>query len=319
MLKDLFEKQQQYINHFFKHIDIAQAETVLEACLQCKGLILFSGVGKSGIIAEKIAMTLTSTGTKALFLPPSNILHGDIGIVGPQDLFILISKSGETEELLNLIPFIRRRSARIVGIVSSEKSRLVKESDLHICLPLEKELCPFDMAPTTSTEIQLIFGDVLAVGLMQAKKFSLDDYAKTHPSGSIGKKMTLRVEDLMKTGEEIPLCHPSDRLVDILVELSNKKCGCVLVIDKERHMQGIFTDGDLRRALQRQGSEVLEKKMETLMNSTAIVLRKDMLVWDAVKIMQKDPKKWIMVCPVLENGIVVGVIRMHDIIQAGVA
>lgn len=319
MLRELFEEQRGYLNYFFDYVDMEQAEKFFHACMECKGLMVFTGVGKSGIIAEKIAMTLTSTGTRALCLPPTNFLHGDIGIVSQEDCVILVSKSGETDELLNLIPFIRRRQARILGIVSNEESRLARACDLSISLPVEKELCPFNLAPTTSTAVQLIFGDVLAVALMRAKGFSLDEYALTHPMGALGRKMTLKVEDVMIQGEEIPLCDPEERLVDMLVELSNKKCGCLIVSDKEQNFMGIFTDGDLRRALQSQGPSVLEKKIGSLMTTSAYSIPKGVLAWDALKTMQKDPKRWIMVLPVLEQKKVVGIVRMHDIIQSGLS
>jgi arabinose-5-phosphate isomerase len=319
MLKDLFNEQRRYINNFFDHIDISKAEEILDVFFQCKGLIVFTGVGKSGIIAEKIAMTLTSTGTKALYLAPTNFLHGDIGILTPEDLFVMISKSGETEELLNLLPYVKRKKVQSISIVSNPHSRLAKACDLSISLPVEKELCPFDLAPTTSTAIQLIFGDVMAVALMKTKEFSLGEYVMTHPSGTIGKKMTLKVEDVMIKGDQIPLCSPQDHLSEALIELSNKKCGCVLIVDPKGRLLGIFTDGDLRRALQSQGSKVLDKTMDELMTSSTIFVDKEDLVWDVLKMMQKDPKKWVMMCPVIENGIVAGVIRMHDIIQSGLS
>ncbi len=319
MLQELFERQKEYIDHFFENIDVDKASQFFDICKNCSGLILLTGVGKSGIIAEKIAMTLVSTGTKALYLPPTNFLHGDIGILSSHDIMIVMSKSGESEELISLIPFIRKRGAKFLSIVSNPSSRLSKMSDASISLPVKKELCPFDLAPTTSTAIQLMFGDVLAIALMKEKNFILDDYAMNHPAGSIGKKMTLLVKDLMFTGEHIPLCHPQDKLVDVLVELSNKKCGCLLVVDKEKNFLGIFTDGDLRRALQAKGQAVLEAKMEDIMTSAAISVQQDVLAWEAMKIMQKDPKRWIMVLPVLEERKVSGIIRMHDIVQSGLA
>jgi arabinose-5-phosphate isomerase len=319
MLKKLFEEQRQHLDLFFERIDVQRAEEIFRICLESKGLLIFTGIGKSGIIAEKIAMTLVSTGTKALYLPSVNFLHGDIGIVSKEDIVFLLSKSGETEELLNLVPFLRRRGARLVGVVSNEESRLAKTCDVSISLPVEKELCPFNLAPTTSTVVQLLFGDALAVALMQAKEFNLSDYAKTHPSGSLGKKMTLLVEDIMIKGEEVPLCFPEDSLQQVLVELSNKRCGCLLIADREKSLLGIFTDGDLRRALQIQGPHVLEKRMESLMTPSATVVEKTLLAWEAIQIMQRDPKKWIMVCPVVEAQKIVGIIRMHDIIHSGIA
>jgi len=319
MLETLFNEQRQYLSYFFDHLDHKRAEEIFQACLGVKGWIVLTGVGKSGIVAEKIAMTLVSTGTRALYLPAMNFLHGDIGIVGPDDLVLLFSKSGETEELLNLVPFLRRRSAKTCAVVSNSQSRLAMMADLSITLPVEKELCPFDLAPTTSTEVQLLFGDVLAVALMKAKGFTMASYGENHPSGSIGKKATLTVEDIMIRGDAVPYCSPDHRLADMLVELSNKKCGCLVVVGQDRALQGIFTDGDLRRSLQSLGSNVLEKKLEDLMTRTAYFIHKDALAWDAMKMMQKDPKKWIMVLPVVEGSKVVGILRMHDIIHAGIA
>ncbi|MBI2742661.1 MAG: KpsF/GutQ family sugar-phosphate isomerase [Chlamydiales bacterium] len=319
MIKELFNEQRRYLNTFFDQIDAEQAQAFLDACLQCRGLIVFTGVGKSGIIAEKIATTLVSTGTKALHLPPTNFLHGDLGMMTSDDMLILISKSGETEELLTLLPFARRRGVKLLSIVSNPHSRLARESDLSISLPVEKELCPFDLAPTTSTEVQLIFGDALAIAMMKAKEFSLNEYALNHPSGNIGKKATLSVNDIMIKEGKVPLCGPDDRLVDTLVELSNKQCGCLLVVDEKKKLLGIFTDGDLRRALQSQGANVLERKMQSLMTAAAIRVPQNILAWDAVKIMQKDPKKWVMVVPVVDDERVVGIIRMHDVVQAGLA
>ena len=316
MLKDLFNQQRQYLDTFFKQVDIKQAEAFFQMCLDCQGLLFFTGVGKSGIIAEKIAMTLVSTGTRALYLPPVNLLHGDFGIVSSQDLFVVMSKSGETEELLNLISFVRQRKAKLLAIVSNPNSRLAKAADLFIHLPVEKELCPFDLAPTTSTAIQLIFGDVLAIALMKAKGFTLSDYALNHPSGTIGKRASTIVDELMLKGEELPLCSPRDRLRDVLVHLSEKKCGCLIVTDPTNVLKGIFTDGDLRRALQTRGPSVFEESMETLMTPSPIHIKQGTLAWEAVKFMQRDPKRWIMVLPVVENQKVVGVIRMHDIIHS---
>ena len=318
MLAEILQEQRRYIEYYFDHVDLKAADRVVEACLQTEGLIVFTGVGKSGIIAEKIAMTLVSTGTKALYLPPSNFLHGDIGILSEKDLFVLISRSGETEELLSLIPFAKRRETRTLAIVSNAESRLAKMGDLFIELPFERELCPFDLAPTTSTAVQLLFGDLLAVVLMRKKNFNLSAYALNHPSGAIGRKMTISVEDLMHKGESIPRAAPTDRLVDAITELSNKKLGALLITDEQENFLGIFTDGDLRRALQTQGSSVLEKPLKDLMTVSALFIESQMLAWEALKIMQKDPKKFVMVLPVLEGKKVVGVLRMHDIVQSGI-
>lgn len=319
MLKELFLDHQKNINYFFQHVDVTIAESILTLFCNCKGMLVFTGVGKSGIIAEKLAMSMISTGTKALYIPPTNALHGDIGILSEDDIMIFISKSGESEELLSLVPFVKQKKAKTVAWVSSEKSSLLKICDIGINLPFEKELCPFDLAPTTSTAVQLIFGDVLSVALMKMKKFSLDEYALNHPAGSIGKKLMLKVEDLMLKGEELPICQGDTPLCDVLVELSNKRCGCLIIVDKNYKTKGIFTDGDLRRALQKGASLVLEKKMEELMNSSFISTHRKQLAWNALSLMQKDEKKWITVMPVLEENKLVGLIRMHDIVQAGIS
>lgn len=319
MIKELFNEQRSHIEHFFAELNVGDAEKIFEACQQISGLLILTGVGKSGLIAEKIAMTLISTGTKALYLPATNFLHGDIGIVTENDAVILLSKSGETEELLHLLPFFQRRKAKTIAIVSEEKSRLALACDLAMVLPVEKELCPFDLAPTTSTEVQLLFGDALAIALMKAKGFTLNEYGENHPSGLIGKKILLKVDDLMMQGDQLPLCRLDDKLVDMLHELSSKKCGCLVVIDERQNFLGIFTDGDLRRALQSKGASILESKIGDLMTRSALFIEQGVRAVDAVKLMQRDPKKWIMMLPVLDNQKVVGLLRMHDVIHAGLS
>lgn len=317
MLKELIDSKRQYINHFFELLDIQAAEKFLQILLSCKGMIFFTGIGKSGLVAKKIAVTMTSTGSRALYLSPTDALHGDLGILSEKDIFIILSKSGETEELLNLIPFLRNKGVRLLSVVSNANSRLAKACDFSITLPLEKELCPFDLAPTTSTTIQMIFGDVLAIALMRHQNFTIDQYALNHPAGRIGKRITLKVQDLMLKGSGIPLCRPQDKLVDTLVELSNKRCGCVLIVNEELHLQGIFTDGDLRRALLKEGPQVLELPMEQLMTRSAKYIGPNVLAWDAMQLMEADQKHPITCLPVLEDQKVLGLIKMHDIVQSG--
>lgn len=318
MLKDLFDEYQRNLNYFFDHVEVEKAEEIFKLFLDCQGMLIFTGVGKSGIIAEKLVMTMISTGTKALYLPPMNALHGDIGIVTDKDVLICISKSGESGELLSLIPFAQKKGAKTVAWVSNVQSKLGLACDVGISLPLNKELCPFDLAPTTSTSIQLIFGDVLSVALMKAKNFSLDDYALNHPAGAIGKKITLTVDDIMLQGETLPLCRPNEKLRDALVTLTDKKCGCLLITDTKGTFRGIFTDGDLRRAFQKNPAEMLEKTMEELMTPSCIATKKGKRALEALQLMQNDEKKWVNVLPVIESGTLVGLIRMHDLVQAGI-
>lgn len=318
MLQDLLHKQQAYLNYFFQHVDLAAAQQLIDLMLACQGTLIFTGIGKSGFIAEKIAATLTSTGTKALYLSPANALHGDIGIVMPADLFVIVSKSGESDELLQLIPYLRNRKVHIASLVCNGNSRLAKASDTIVVLPIQKELCPFDLLPTTSTAAQMIFGDLLAVALMQEKKFSLDEYANNHPAGRIGKRITLKVSDLMLKEQSIPMCGATDRIVDTLVELSDKKCGCVLVVDETKKLLGIFTDGDLRRALQNRGAEALDAPVSAMMSTSPKSISPQELAWKAVEEMEKDQKKPVAVLPVLDaQQKVIGIIKMHDIVQSG--
>lgn len=318
MLKKLLEKERSSLNKFFDSLDIEAAEGFLRLLKECKGLIILTGVGKSGLVAEKIAVTLTSTGSRAFFLSPSNALHGDIGIVSKDDVFIMISKSGESDELLQMVPSLRNKGVKLVAMVNRPNSRLEKACDHCIVLPFKEELCPYDMVPTTSTVIQMLFGDVVAIALMMQKNFSLADFAMNHPAGKIGRTLTLRVQDLMLTGKDIPTALPEAKLVDSLVELSNKRCGCVLITDQHRHLLGIFTDGDLRRALQQHGPKALEQSMRELMTNTPRRIDSGEMASNALALMEADQKHPITALPVIDAGQqVVGIIRMHDIVQSG--
>jgi len=312
-LQALLATQRKTLEYFFNEVDLESIEKVVEMCLHSRGLVVLTGVGKSGVIAEKIATTLMSTGTRSIYLPAANFLHGDIGGIGPDDVVLMLSKSGRTQELLEIIPHLRKKRASLVAIVSDGKSQMTTSVDHVVELPLLKELCPFDLAPTTSTAVQLLFGDLLAMSLMQEKEFTLDSYADNHPAGAIGKKITTTVRDLMKTKEDLPLCRKRDRLVDVIVELSNKRCGCLLIVSENMKLEGIFTDGDLRRALQTSGPKALEKKMDELCTADPIALSPDLIAHKALQLMQE--KRLITVAPVIEKGRVIGLIRMHDIVH----
>lgn len=312
-LRDLLTAQREALDFFFDEVDLESIEKIVEICLKSRGLIVLTGVGKSGIIAEKIAATLMSTGTRSLYLPAANFLHGDIGGIGSDDVVIMLSKSGKTQELLEIIPHLKKKGASLVAVVSEVGSGIATAVDQVVELPLLKELCPFDLAPTTSTAVQLLFGDLLAMSLMQEKGFTLDSYADNHPGGAIGRKITMTVRDLMKSGEDLPLCKKGDRLMDVIVELSNKRCGCLLIVKEEMGLEGVFTDGDLRRALQTEGPQALEKTMEELCTKDPIALSPDLIAHKALQLMQE--KRLITVAPVIENQRVIGLIRMHDIVH----
>jgi arabinose-5-phosphate isomerase len=317
LIDTLFCQSQAHLGYFFEHLDLDELRAVVNQLLTCQGTIFLTGVGKSGIISQKIAMTMSCYGIRALSLCPTNALHGDIGLVSDKDIVLLLSKSGETEELLHLCPALRNKGASLIAVVSSRNSRLAKACDSSIFLPVAKELCPFDLAPTTSTVVQLLFGDLVATALMRHKSVSVDDFAGNHPAGRIGRRITLRVRDVMLQGAMIPLCSPEAALVDILVELSDKRCGCILAVDSEKRLLGIFTDGDLRRALQKGGSGALSLPVGDLMTSSPRLAHPEMFAYDAMCLMESDQKRAITVLPVVDNGFVVGLIKLHDIVQSG--
>ncbi len=319
MIPELLKKQKSYLEPYFQHLDTALVEEVVGLLQECRGAMIFSGVGKSGYVAKKTVSTLLSIGIRSFFLDPMQALHGDLGLVGGPDLFISFSKSGESQELIDLMPYIRLRGAKSIAIVSNERSRLARLSDTFICLPLERELCPFDLAPTTSTAVQLLFGDLLAVALMQSRKIPLEQFSQNHPGGLIGRRIFLKANDLMLKDSALPLCHPGDRLIEVLHELSSKRCGCLLVTDREKKLLGIFTDGDLRRALQAKGGSALELHLQELMSPYPKTISPDLLALDALRCMEEDPARLMTVLPVLEQGSVVGLLRMHDILQAGLS
>jgi arabinose-5-phosphate isomerase len=316
-MRDLFDTFRSSLNGFFDAVDLTEIEKVFESLRSCSGALILSGVGKSGFVAQKIAATLVSTGTKAHYLCPAGALHGDIGIVAPEDFFLAFSKSGESKELLDLLPFVKKKGARTIAVVSKRSSRLADMSDLVVHLPIEKEVCPYDLAPTVSTAAQLIFGDCLAIKLMQEREFTVTDFASNHPSGFLGKKITLKVADLMLRGEAIPTCRKSDRLIEVLHELTSKRCGCVLIASEEARLEGIFTDGDLRRAIQAKGEGALQVRMGELMTRSPLTGEPDQFAIEALRKMEENPDRLITVLPILDTNKIVGLLRLHDIIQSG--
>ncbi|GBG75716.1 hypothetical protein CBR_g20340 [Chara braunii] len=320
-LRNLFDKQKEYVNYFFENLDLDQVERFTQLLMGCKGVIIFTGVGKSGFIAQKISQTLVSTGTKSVSISPTDALHGDLGIVGEEDIIVLFSKSGSTEELLKLIPYAKAKGAYLIGVSCVKGSSLEKLCHMHVHLPLVRELCPFDMAPVTSTAIQILFGDTVAIALMQAKHLTKEEYALNHPAGRIGKRLILKVQDVMRRAEELPLCRENDSLMDSFVELSAKGCGCLLVTDDKRKLLGIFTDGDLRRALNKLGGDVLQRTVGELCHRRPRVISSDAMAVDAMRKMEKPAP--ITCLPVVGKdvnksyNVVVGLVTLHDLVAAG--
>ncbi|QHN85694.1 putative arabinose 5-phosphate isomerase [Arachis hypogaea] len=265
-LTDLFKEQQRHLNFFFDRMDHSQTLSFTRALLRATGTIFFTGVGKSGFVANKISQTLVSLGIRSAFLSPVDALHGDIGILSAADILVLLSKSGATDELLRLVPCARAKGARLIAVTSVQGCVLEAVCDMNVHLPLERELCPFNLAPVTSTAIQMVFGDTVAIALMGARNLSKEEYAGNHPAGKIGKSLIFKVKDLMKKEDELPICKESDLIMDQLVELTSKGCGCLFVVDDGRHLIGTFTDGDLRRTLKASGQGIFKLTVGEMCN-----------------------------------------------------
>mmetsp|Transcript_22229 Transcript_22229/g.26696 ORF Transcript_22229/g.26696 Transcript_22229/m.26696 type:complete len:342 (+) Transcript_22229:148-1173(+) len=332
-LKSLFMQQKEFLDCFFNNLLYSQVEDLAQKILDCKGSILFTGVGKSGFIAKKVNQTLVSTGTKALWLAPVDALHGDIGLVSEGDILIMLTKSGSTPELLTLLPYAKAKGAFVVSLTSRQESPLAQQADMHVCLPLEKELSPFsaresrEAPPVTSNTIQMLFGDTLAVALMKKRGLTQPEYAMNHPAGRIGKRLVLRVSDVMKSGNVLPLATPGQNGLSALVQLagSSKGCGCLLVVDDSQRLLGTLSDGDLRRALTKYGEEALVMCVMELMNfekSYPMTATSDMMAADALILMEggNDKGRMITYMPVLAAGggkKLEGILTLHDLTAAG--
>jgi arabinose-5-phosphate isomerase len=297
--------------------DIDRAISILS---DCKGKIVLLGVGKSGIIAQKIAATMTSAGTAAIYLHPSDALHGGLGILTPDDVVLMLSNSGETDELRQLVPFAKRRGVPIVAIVGNVKATLAQGADAVLDASVDEEACPLNLAPTASTTVALAIGDALAMTLMRAKGLTEDEFASNHPAGQLGKRLTLRVADLMHSGPQNPTIPTDSSWMDIVSAITHFGLGAVNVIDNEGRLAGIITDGDLRRSLQRIRLAELgfaNITCDELMTRNPIVSNPEMLAFDALRLMEDRPSQ-INVLPVIDaERMCVGLIRLHDIVRSG--
>lgn len=299
-------------------LDPEQVDRVMELLAACTGKVVIVGMGKSGIIAQKIAATLTSTGTAALHLHPSDALHGGLGIVSQDDVVIVLSNSGETDEIVAMLPYLKHRRVPIVGIVGNLNSTLSRRCDALLDASVDQEACPLNLAPTTSTTVALALGDALAMTLMKLKGLTLDDFAVNHPAGRLGKRLTLKVEDLMHSGANNPTIQTGFTWLAVVQSISNGGLGAVNVVDDSRRLAGIITDGDLRRAIQRCDHAALEGlKCEEIMTRDPVVVSAATLAYDALRLME-DRTSQISVLPVVdESRVCVGLIRLHDIVRSG--
>ena len=289
------------------------ALTCIEKSLLAGGRVVVTGLGKSGKIAQKIAATLSSTGSPAFFLHPTEALHGDIGNVRPGDVTLALSASGNTEEIMNLIPALRLRQTPIIGLVGSLSSRLGTEADFAIDASIEAEACPHNLAPTTSTTLALALGDAIAMALMKRRDFAIDQFASNHPGGALGKRLGWKVQDVMHSGDAVAWVSPTAPMDEVAVRSTQKKLGAVLVVDG-RKLLGIITDGDLRRALQHR-EKFFQLRASDVMTAQPVTVQTDDRAADALDRMQNRPSQ-ISVLPVVDaSGHWKGILRLHDLIR----
>lgn len=287
----------------------------LELLLACKGRVVVSGMGKSGHIGRKMAATMASTGTPAFFVHPGEASHGDLGMISHDDVVIALSNSGESAEITAILPLIKRRGAKLIGLSGNPASTLGRESDVHLNVAVDKEACPHNLAPTASTTATLAMGDALAVSLLDARGFTPEDFARTHPGGSLGRKLLVHVRDVMHTGEALPVVNKSATLKDALLEMTRKGLGMTAVVDDDGLLAGVFTDGDLRRALEK-SVDVRAASIIELMSAQPKSINADRLAVEAVEKMQELQINGLLV--VNKNKELVGALNMHDLLKAGV-
>jgi len=293
-------------------------ETFARACgylLECRGRIVVIGMGKSGHIGNKIAATLASTGSPAFFVHPGEASHGDLGMITPQDVVLALSNSGETSELLIILPLLKRLGVPLIAMTGRPGSTLARESEIHLDVSVEKEACPLGLAPTSSTTAALVMGDALAVALLQARGFTANDFALSHPGGSLGRRLLLHVADVMHSGEALPVVGLDATLHDTLEMMSAKGLGMTAVVDEQGRLAGVYTDGDLRRTLN-QPVDIHQLPVREVMTRHGKTVSPDMLAAEALQLMQEKKINGLLV--VDDDRQLVGAFNMHDLLRAGV-
>lgn len=282
--------------------------------LRCEGRVVVSGIGKSGHIARKLAATLASTGTPAFFVHAAEAGHGDLGMITPGDVVILLSNSGETDELVLLTPHLKRQGAKLIALTGNERSSLAQAADVHLDAAVDVEACPLGLAPTASTTAALALGDALALALLDARGFSIEDFARSHPGGALGRRLLTHVSDVMRTGRELPVVGSEASLGAAVVEMSGKGMGMTVVVDAAGRVEGIFTDGDLRRCLDRIG-DMGGVKVASVMTRNPRAIGADRLAIDCVELMETQPKVTQLLVTD-EHGTLVGALHLHDLFRA---
>lgn len=318
---DLFALQRREIERFHDCFDPAKCIPLINHLIENEGTFFWSGIGKSGHIASKIAGTLMSLGERTAFFSVIDALHGDLGVIRPGDGICFLSKSGSGREILELIPYLKAKNVTVCSITSSAQSGLARSSDIVIEMPCPKELCPFNLTPTISSEIQLMIGDLIAATMRKVRQVTLSDYGLNHPQGQIGLRIHTGVVDVMVPREEVPTCHSEDPLRKVLDVFSARRCGCLVVVSRDNQVTGIFTDGDLRRSLITFGNDLLDKRLGELATPSPRVVTQESDVNDALLKMDSGGNA-VSVIPVVNNNkdrILLGLLRMHDLVRLGIA
>ena len=315
-LKNVFEIEIEALQSVMKNMTPEFGRAV-EAIAACRGQVVVTGIGKSGIIANKIAATLTSTGTPAIYVHAAEALHGDIGIISRPDVVIAIGKSGESAELNALLPIVRKIGATIIAITGSGESRMAKAADIVLELLIPREACPLNLAPTSSTTASLVLGDAIAVALMKLKNVSTADYARRHPGGQLGRRLLLQVADVMRTGARNPIVKLNDTVRHMLVLITEGQAGAISVVGKNAALAGLVSDYEVRKALQ-QGDAIFALKIRDIMNPNPMFVYQDQMATEALDLM-RSRKKPTAVLPVLNRSQkVVGMVHIWDLVSAGI-
>lgn len=288
--------------------------TAVETIFASSGRVVLTGMGKSGLIARKIVATLNSTGTAAIYLHPTDALHGDLGMVRSEDVVILISKSGETEEISNLLPMLKRMNVKLIAMCGNKESKLARECDLFLNIAVKEEACPYDLAPTASTTATLALGDAIAVSLLKKRNFTAKDFAFLHPGGSLGKRLSLKIKEVMITGDKIPRVNTETSIKDVIIEITSKRLGTTCVLDESGKLAGIITDGDLRRLLEIT-LDITGLKASDVMTTKPKVLKAEYLASFALQQMENFKITSLVIVDDLNKP--VGIIHLHDLINLG--
>jgi len=312
LAKKTIELEARSISGLLKFLD-KDFEKAITIINNCKGRLIVSGIGKSAIVAQKIVATLNSTGTPSVFLHAADAIHGDIGMIQQNDVVMILSKSGDSPEIKVLVPIIKNFKNTIIAICGNMQSYLAKAADFVLNTTVDEEACPNNLAPTSSTTAQMVMGDIIAICLMNLKGFGSDDFAKFHPGGTLGKKLYLRVSDLILNNEK-PVVRPDSLLKEIIIEITKKRLGATVILDKQNKIAGIITDGDLRRMLEKNLS-ITTVMAKDIMTKNPKTIDADRLAVDALDIMRK---KNITQLVVIENNEYIGIIHLHDLVREGI-